>query len=167
MYYRTSIEKMIDIKKDKLDLNKCGHPMIKEGLDKLEVTQRALLVSLGLVYYMRLNSEYRTKFVEVIDELTSCYSVNFMKAYNDEVSIVELYCKSLIHIFKSQMNFYINKLSLPTGIAKTEALKENLFATIICTATNTPLIIVGAPGSSKTLSFNLAISNLKGPESKE
>ena len=65
------------------------------------------------------------------------------------------------------MNFYINKLSLPAGIAKTEALKENLFATIICTATNTPLIIVGAPGSSKTLSFNLAISNLKGPESKE
>ena len=65
------------------------------------------------------------------------------------------------------MGFYINKLSLPTGIAKTEALKENLFATIICTVTNTPLIIVGAPGSSKTLSFNLTVSNLKGPESKE
>jgi len=64
------------------------------------------------------------------------------------------------------MNYYINKLSLPTGIAKTEALKENLFATIICTVTNTPLIIVGAPGSSKTLSFNLTISNLKGPESR-
>jgi len=65
------------------------------------------------------------------------------------------------------MDFYINNLNLPTGIAKTEALKENLFATIICTATNTPLIIVGAPGSSKTLSFNLTVSNLKGPESKE
>ena len=134
MYYRTSIEDITDIKRDKLDLNKCGHPMIKADLDKLEVTQRALLVALGLVYYMRLNSEYRTKFVEMIDELTSYYRVNFMKAYNDEVSIVELYCKS---------------------------------ATIICTATNTPLIIVGAPGSSKTLSFNLTISNLKGPESKE
>ena len=65
------------------------------------------------------------------------------------------------------MDFYIKKLNLPNGIAKTEALKENLFATIICTATNTPLIIVGAPGSSKTLSFNLTISNLKGPESKK
>ena len=72
--------------------------MIKEGLDKLEVTQRALLVSLGLVYYMRLNSEFRTKFVEVIDELTSCYSVNFMKAYNDEVSIVKLLQISYSHL---------------------------------------------------------------------
>ena len=65
------------------------------------------------------------------------------------------------------MNFYIDNLNLPAGIAKTEALKENLFATIICTVTNTPLIIVGAPGSSKTLSFNLTISNLKGLESEE
>jgi len=157
---------MMVIKKGNLDLYICGHPMIKEGLDKLEVTQRALLVSLGLVYYMRLNSEYRKKFVKEIDELTSHYSIKFEKAYNDEVSIVNC-CNSLVHILASQMDFYINKLSLPTGIAKTEALKENLFATIICTATKIPLIIVGAPGSSKTLSFNLAISNLKGPESKE
>lgn len=66
-----------------------------------------------------------------------------------------------------QIDFYTNELSLPTGIAKTEALKENLFAVIICTATKTPLIIVGAPGSSKTLSFNLTVSNLKGSESKQ
>ena len=57
-------------------------------------------------------------------------------------------------------------MELPTGISKTRALKENLFATIVCTVTHTPLIIVGAPGSSKTLSFNLAIDNLKGQESR-
>ena len=65
------------------------------------------------------------------------------------------------------MDFYISNLNLPAGIAKTEALKENVFAMIICTVTKTPLIIVGAPGSSKTLSFSLTISNLKGPESKQ
>ena len=70
-------------------------------------------------------------------------------------------------VFYLQMDFYTNELSLPIGIAKTEALKENLFATIICTVTKTPLIIVGAPGSSKTLSFNLTMSNLKGQESKQ
>ena len=58
-------------------------------------------------------------------------------------------------------------MELPTGIARTQALKENLFATIVCTVTRTPLIIVGAPGSSKTLSFNVAIANLKGQESKK
>ena len=57
-------------------------------------------------------------------------------------------------------------MELPTGISRTRALKENLFASIVCTVTQTPLIIVGAPGSSKTLSFNVAIANLKGQESK-
>ena len=57
-------------------------------------------------------------------------------------------------------------MELPTGISKTRALKENLFAIIVCTVTHTPVIIVGAPGSSKTLSFNLAVDNLKGLESK-
>ena len=68
--------------------------------------------------------------------------------------------------FSDELDWYIEQVELPTGIAKTRALKENLFATIICAVTHTPLIIVGAPGSSKTLSFNLAIANLKGQESK-
>ena len=65
------------------------------------------------------------------------------------------------------MDFYTDNLILPVGIAKSKALKENIFATIICTVTKIPLIIVGAPGSSKTLSFNLTISNLKGQESEK
>ena len=69
--------------------------------------------------------------------------------------------------FSDELDWYINQVELPTGIARTQALKENLFATIICTVTHTPLIIVGAPGSSKTLSFNLVIANLKGQESKK
>ena len=71
-----------------------------------------------------------------------------------------------LQAFSDELDWYINQVELPTGISKTRALKENLFATIVCTATRTPLIIVGAPGSSKTLSFNLAIDNLKGQESK-
>ena len=68
--------------------------------------------------------------------------------------------------FKDELEYFCQSIELPPGIAKTQALKENLFATIVCTVTHTPLVIVGAPGSSKTLSFNLAIDNLKGPESK-
>ena len=71
-----------------------------------------------------------------------------------------------LQAFSDELNWYINRMELPTGISRTQALKENLFATIVCTVTHTPLIIVGAPGSSKTLSFNLAIANLKGQESK-
>ena len=71
-----------------------------------------------------------------------------------------------LQAFNDELDWYMHQVELPTGIARTQALKENLFATIVCTVTHTPLIIVGAPGSSKTLSFNLAIANLKGLESK-
>ena len=109
---------------------------------------RAVVVALGLVYYLRLDSKHRKKYMEVLDHHTTISRVTFSKA------------------FKEELDWYINHIDLPEGIAKTQALKENLFATIICTMTHTPLIIVGPPGSSKTLSFNLALANLKGQESK-
>ena len=111
--------------------------------------RRAVLVTLGIVYFMRLNSKYRSKyrmFLDTYDQLQS--EVTFSEAYNDE------------------LRWYINKVELPPNIAKTEALMENVFATIACTMTRTPLIIVGDPGSSKTLSFNIVAANLKGKESK-
>ena len=110
--------------------------------------RRAVMVSLGLVYFLRLSSKYRPKYRDFLDCLDHMADeVTFSKAFQDE------------------LEYYINHVELPPGIAKTEALKENVFAIIACTVTHTPLIIVGEPGSSKTLSFNVAISNLKGKES--
>ena len=109
---------------------------------------RALLVSLGLVYYLRLDTKYRKRYQEVLDHEVATAKESFSKSFEEE------------------LNWYIDNIDLPDGIAKTQALKENLFATIICTMTHTPLIIVGQPGSSKTLSFNLTLANLKGQESK-
>ena len=121
----------------------------QHGEDRVDYGRRAVMVSLGIVYYMRLNSQYRKEYEEVLNRKErQPGEVSFSEAFNEELDI---FCKSI---------------EFPPGIAKTRALKENLFATIVCTVTHTPLIIVGAPGSSKTLSFNLAIANLKGPESK-
>ena len=111
-------------------------------------TLRAVLVALGLVYYIRLDSIHRQQYQDVIDHHSSLSGLTFSK------------------VFKEELDWYINHVDLPEGIAKTEALKENLFATIVCTMTHTPLIIVGSPGSSKSLSFSLTIANMKGPESK-
>ena len=116
--------------------------------DRKNNQQRALLSSLGLVYYLRLNEVYRKEFCDHFKKKT-VYDISFEQA------------------FKYELDYFINKVKLPNGIARTLALKENLFAIIVCTVNHVPLIIVGAPGSSKTLSFNLAISNLKGQESKE
>lgn len=111
---------------------------------------RAVLIALGLVYYLRLNAEFRTEYSKFLNNLVKVrYQLTFSKA------------------FKEELNYYIQQVDLPRGIAKTLPLKENLFAIIVCTVTKTPLIIIGAPGSSKTLSFNQVISNLNGHDSKK
>lgn len=128
---------------------KAMYDEIKPYGDNANYENRAVLVSLGLVYYMRLNDTFRKEYQEFMESNEfGASKISFMTAYMDE------------------LEFFIKKVELPKGIAHTLALKENLFATIICTVTQTPLIIVGAPGSSKTLSFNQAIANLKGQESK-
>ena len=112
--------------------------------------RRAIMVSLFLVYYMRLSSEFREEYSQYL---------NGTNQLPGEIKFTEA--------FEQEIDYYIEQVELPKGIARTVALKENLFATIICTITHTPLIIVGAPGSSKTLSFNQTVANLKGMESKK
>ena len=106
--------------------------------------QNSIIVAIGLVYYFRLDDTFRIQFRNEIDKL---FGLTFSKTLNKHV------------------DEFIKRVKIPPGIAETNALKENLFATLICTMTKIPLIIVGAPGTSKTLSFNLTISNVKGGES--
>ena len=113
--------------------------------------RRAIMVSLGIVYYMRLTESYREKYKLFLDKLerNDTTEVNFSTAYQTE------------------LDWFLEQFQpLPPGIAKTQALKENIMAIIICCITNIPLIIVGHPGSSKTLSFNMTVSSMKGKESK-
>ena len=118
--------------------------------NRSDYQRRAVLVALGLVYYMRLDAKFRHEYSEFLDDNhCSPNELSFSQALKDE------------------LDYYIQQVELPKGIAPTLALKENIFATILCTMTHTPLIIVGAPGSSKTLSFNLTVANFKGQRSKK
>ena len=110
--------------------------------------ERAVLVALAIVYYLRLNQKYRSM-------------------YQEELKKDLLGNKTVEEALKEELDFYSENLDIPSGIAKTQALMENMFCIIACCCTKTPLIIVGAPGSSKTLSFNLALANIKGAESKK
>ena len=116
---------------------------------KAKFHRRAVLVALGIVYFMRLTSKFRSDyrgFLDSVDRMVG--EVTFSQAYIGD------------------LRWFISQVELPPGIAKTNALMENIFAIIVCTVTHTPLIIVGPPGSSKTLSFNIASANLKGKESR-
>ena len=60
--------------------------MVSERLSVEEMRQRALLVALGLVYYMRLDSEYREKFSKELDRMN--FAVKFQTAFTQEVVTV-------------------------------------------------------------------------------
>jgi MoxR-like ATPase len=53
-------------------------------------------------------------------------------------------------------------MEIPPGIGKNKSLKENIFVMFTCIMNKIPLIIVGKPGSSKTLAMNIVTKSLKG-----
>jgi len=106
-------------------------------------------VALGIVYFLRLTSKFRSDYRGFLDGLDRM---------EGEITFSEAFIREL--------RWFINHVELPPGIAKTTALMENVFAIVACAVTHTPLLIVGPPGSSKTLSFNIASANLKGKESR-
>lgn len=122
--------------------------------DTSEQHRCALLVSLGLIYYMRLPGDLRTRYVEYLDHPSRNLGSGGLTFKTALQMHLDFYTKN-------------DNLEIPSGIAKTEALKENILATILCCVTRTPLIIEGAPGTSKTLSFNITVANLKGRGSRK
>ena len=112
-----------------------------------EQQMRAVLVALGLVYYLRLGKKDRKNYSE------------FLNAHN--FGYVDF-----TTVFTEELDWYIERVDLPPGIAKTTALKENVLANIVCCQTQTPLIIIGEPGTSKSLSFNIVANTFKGRASK-
>ena len=52
------------------------------------------------------------------------------------------------------------------GIALNRLLKENLFTCYICIDNSVPLIIIGKPGTSKSLSIQIIINSMRGNSSK-
>lgn len=121
--------------------------------DNFKIEARAFYVAIGLVYYFRLNEKDRADFKKQMATFhksvgSSGVPQSFEGSLNDE------------------MVWIGEVIDLPTGIAPTIALKENIFAIIVCSMANIPVLVVGPPGSSKTLSFNIVVDNCRGQESK-
>ncbi|CAF3815136.1 unnamed protein product, partial [Rotaria magnacalcarata] len=57
-----------------------------------------------------------------------------------------------------------NNFVFPQGVAINQAVREHVFAIVISIATRTPLSIIGEPGQSKTLSFQIVVQNLQGAQ---
>ena len=146
-----------------------------------KVHRHSMLLSLAVVYYLRLDHHSRSTFVKRLNDLPT------EKQEEDD----------LLQILNAAMDKVISQTNIPPGIALTRGLKENVFMTLVCSLSRTPLMIVGPPGSSKvspslwsnisllhlicklnrtwfvslgignqqTLSVNTVSDNAKGPES--
>ena len=119
------------------------------------ISTRALYVSLALVYYFRLNAKYREQYADFFDKQKLLVTVVTSSG-------TESNCISFTKALSEELEWLMQNIELPPGVADTKALRENLFAIITCCMTKIPLIIIGPPGSSKTLSFKIAMANLLG-----
>ena len=95
--------------------------------------RRAMLVSVAIVYYLRLDAAARNIFVQKLN--------NIPMELDEECGLLDA--------LGSAMDTVIDATEIPEGISLTLGLKENIFVTLVCTLSRTPLMIIGPPGCSK------------------
>ena len=117
--------------------------------DTYKKMKASLNLTLYLCYYLRLNDKDYRK--ELATKLNKFYDTkNFLKIPENEIKNIT----SKMFIEKGK------------GIALNRALRENLFTCFICIENTVPLIIIGKPGTGKSLSFQILYNTLKGEYSE-
>ena len=107
------------------------------------------------MYYLRLGTngaskedDFRRKFRNRLASACGAQDAN----------VEEALCRT--------MSALMDQTFLDDGIASTRGLQENVFMVIVCCLANIPLMIVGPPGSSKTLAVTVVAENARGAYSK-
>ena len=147
-----------------------------------ELRRHAMLLTVGVVYYLRLSAEQRARFQDA--QMYECAHAGcpagarfVTRPSSAGRSVTSGNWKYELHSFFPEdlrlsvvlsrcMDQLISHTELEEGIASTQGLKENLFMVTICCFARVPLIIIGPPGSSKTLSVTVAAENAKGDQSE-
>ena len=116
---------------------------------------KAIVLGLAVSYHSRFaDVKTRAKYRENISHLVS-------KSFRTMNS------KTVLEIIRDEQNDILNRMVLPSGIAKNTALQENVFVVLVCILNKIPIFLVGKPGCSKSLSMQLIRSNLRGKDSKD
>lgn len=117
------------------------------GLDRRE---RAFILALCFCYYLRLpNADYRASYLRQVEQMLGYEEGHIGRVFYNE-----------------QMD-YLTRMELPEGTALNQALRENVFAAFVCIMNKIPIVIVGKPGCSKSLSIRLLATNFRGSNSYE
>ena len=145
---------------------------------------KSIICSIYLCYYIRLKDGYKRS---IFDHTLQKSLLNIVNVYSEEKDEDkdregDLYSKIKYgrlrddfreHNFRYfsdslriEEEFLLDQIELDEGIGKNQLLKENLFLLFISIITKIPLIIVGKPGTSKTISTQLIYNSMRGKYSK-
>ena len=118
-----------------------------QNLNHYKSQKYSINLSVFLCYYLRItNKEIREDFVKEMN-----------KIFNED---------DFLKIPKREENFIINSIKIDKGIAKNRALLENVFSLFVALNSKVPIFIVGKPGCSKSLSFQLVNKSMQGEGSE-
>lgn len=172
--------------KKKLKKKKNGNKELIESIESIKL--KSIIISIYLCYYIRLvdgktrsnfDTEMEDPFKQLVNntfvpqELKDSNQNDFIinKDLKDDLkfnyNITDFSEFHFSQILSYEQDFILDNISLNKGIGKNKSLKENIFLLFIALVTNIPLIIIGKPGSSKSLSAQLIYKEMGGKYSKK
>ena len=120
---------------------------------------KSIVLSLAHCYFSRLQtSELRKNYRHQM--ITVFWRNEIMMTCDGNMDTFA----SIVHMEEED---YLNRMELPSDIAKNAALRENVFVMLVCILNRIPIFVVGKPGCSKSLSIQLIRSNLRGQDSQD
>ena len=130
---------------------------LKDYIDmgNTSIKKQSINLSAYISYFLRLPTKsLREELVGILDKLAD----QKRNKYFDY---------GFLHIPLKESGYILDQLDInpERGIAKNNALRENIFCELFCLVNKVPLIICGKPGNSKTLSVQLLLDNMKGKSS--
>ena len=124
------------------------------GEDQSKRYNRAWLLTIAVTYYLRMGTDH------------SDSDRNFRRDFRSKLKSKCGVNVNVDDVVTYAMEKLMEQTFLEPGIAATRGLQENIFMVFICLLTQIPLMIVGPPGSSKTLAVTILTENARGDYSR-
>ena len=143
---------------------------------------KSIICSIYICYYLRLTEErqradFETRLQNILLEIVNVYNPEdnehecgnlFSKIKNRKLSI-ELSSENFNRfsdLLRIEEEFLIEQIELDRSINKSQLLKDKLFLLFLSVVTKIPFIIIGKPGTGKSLAVQLIYNSMRGKYSK-
>ena len=153
-WFRRNIYKIRDFLKDTQEEKfKARTFWITKSDNFIEIA--ASLCAVSVCYVLRMNgyAEYQKELYQIMHAWATYAAKLESINYNNVIEALRQV---------SQAFLYNIKKIIPSDTSQNQAFEENFITLLACYSMKIPLIIVGAPGTSKTLSTNMLLQSLDG-----